>query len=184
MTEQQEVNKRWIGVAACDWMSSSLMSRFYPEDVPQDWYLTWYANFAMAVVLPSARWQKASPLDVSEWLDQTQENFWFYLQCETDEQVSQALTLVALFEGRFGGLILPQALAHLEIKLPVAVLYLGKEVLLYRAKTLREGRNQIMTWLEGDFVAQHGLILLDDAIAYQIKDVQTMLVLIGENSGQ
>jgi hypothetical protein len=182
MTKQQEINHRWIGVAACDWTASSLLTDFYTEEVPSEWYLTWYANLAMAVVLPPARWQPATPVIVADWLDQIQENFWFYLLCETAEQVAQAADLIYLFKGKCGGLVLPLSLVDFAANIPVDVLYLGREVLLYRAENLREGRKQIIAWLEQGDVAQHGLILLDDAVAYQIKEVQMMLTLIGENS--
>lgn len=167
---------RWIGVAALDWTSVGL-SGFYPDDVPQEWQLTWYANFCMAVVIPPERWLQADSELVAQWCEQTQDNFWFYLLCDTSEQVEQAVDLSYVFNGKFGGLILAADVSVVE-SLSIPVLHLGSSALRCTEVNLRSARSVINTWL-ATFSGDHGLVLLDGQMSGQIKEVQTLLELMG-----
>lgn len=166
---------RWIGVAALDWESAGLVD-FYPDDVPQDWRLTWYANFCMAVVLPASRWQQADQEVVAQWCDQTQDNFWFYLLCESSDQVAQAIALSHAFKTKFAGLIFSEGLPLVDTDVPV--LQLGSTALSCIADDLRSARTAINPWLSA-FSGDHGLVVLDGSIAGKIKEVQTLLELMG-----
>jgi hypothetical protein len=166
----------WIGVAVLDWESPYLRN-FYPSDVPQDWQLTWYANFCMAVVIPPSRWLQADARLVAQWCEQTHENFWFYVLCETSEQVEQALHLSYTFDGKFGGLILAGDVPAVE-SLSIPVLQFGDSALRCDDTNLRSTQKTIATWL-ASFSAMHGLVVLDGPIAGQIKEVQTLLELMG-----
>jgi hypothetical protein len=175
LTENNEISSRWIGVAALDWESAGL-ANFYPEDVPDDWHLTWYANVSMAVVVPPSRWLSADAALVAQWREQTHENFWFYLQCETTEQVTQASVLCAAFMGKFAGLIVSAGVVGDTPSVPVLIL--GESSLLLAAKDLRAARIEINAWL-ASFNGDHGLVILNDTLAAQIKEVQTLLELMG-----
>jgi len=166
---------RWIGVAALDWTSVGL-SGFYPDDVPQEWQLTWYANFCMAVVIPPERWLQADSELVAQWCEQTQDNFWFYLLCDTSEQVLQAAALSHAFNAKFAGLVLAEGLVSVNSALPI--LHLGSSALRCTEVNLRSARSVINTWL-ATFSGDHGLVLLDGQISGQIKEVQTLLELMG-----
>jgi hypothetical protein len=175
LIDKAATQKRWIGVAVLDWASPALAS-FYPTDVPQDWQLTWYANWCMAVVLPSSRWLAADAAVCAQWSEQTQDNFWFYLFCESSEQLKQAAQLAPAFNGKCAGLIVAQDAAVELCSIPV--LRLGDSVLFCHADGLRMARAQIDAWLK-DFTGEHGLIMLDGQIVSQIKEVQTLLELMG-----
>jgi len=166
---------RWIGVAALDWASAGLVG-FYPDDVPQEWQLTWYANFCMAVVVPPDRWLEADPDLIAQWCEQTQSNFWFYLLCDTSEQVSQAVELSRAFSVKFAGLLLSEGIMFSDCN--VTMLQFGSTALRCTEDDLRSARVQINSWL-ATFSGDHGLIVLDGSIASQIKEVQTLLELMG-----
>jgi hypothetical protein len=166
----------WIGVAALDWDEAGLPG-FYPDDVPQEWQLTWYANFCMAVVIPPTRWLQADARLVAQWCEQTHENFWFYLLCDTAEQVNQALHLSYTFNGKFGGLILAADLPAVDSR-SIPVLQFGDSALRCDDTNLRSAQKTIARW-QCSFSGEHGLIVLDGLMAKQIKEVQTLLELMG-----
>jgi hypothetical protein len=166
----------WIGVAVLDWESPHLRN-FYPSDVPQEWQLTWYANFCMAVVIPPMRWLEADARLVAQWCEQTHENFWFYVLCETSEQVEQAVDLSYAFNGKFGGLILAADVSVVE-SLSIPVLQFGDSALRCDGTNLRSAQKTIARW-QGAFAGEHGLIVLDGSMANQVKEVQTLLELMG-----
>jgi hypothetical protein len=63
-----------------DWLHPVLRSLFYPNDLPDDWLLTYYNTRFQAVYLAAARWQAASVGDWSQWLEDTQPGFRFLLE--------------------------------------------------------------------------------------------------------
>lgn len=168
----------WIGVALLDWQSPDLAG-FYPDDVPEEWQLTWYANIAMAVVLPEARWLSALTDGVlSDWANETQNNFWFYLVCDSDVAVSKLSGAIEMLNGKCGGVILSPSCA-LDMNVSVDLLYWNNEVLLVAAESLREVKQEIDQWL-ACFQGMHGLVVLTGAMSSQIREVQTLLTLMGK----
>ncbi|MGE5320907.1 MAG: hypothetical protein ACM3KD_12050 [Hyphomicrobiaceae bacterium] len=58
-----------------DWRGS-----FYPEDLPEDWLLSYYNTQFQAVYLPAFIWQAASQATWAQWLDETLDGFCFVLE--------------------------------------------------------------------------------------------------------
>jgi len=52
---------------------------FYPEDLPRDWRLTYFANEFPAVMVPSEHWAKAGTSLLHAWAEDVQDGFRFYL---------------------------------------------------------------------------------------------------------
>ena len=77
-----------LGWSFPDWDVS-----FYPEDIPDDWKLTFYANEFSAVVLPEAVWSGDEFSDIAEMVDELDESFKVYCLVETSlpdaEQITQ-----------------------------------------------------------------------------------------------
>jgi hypothetical protein len=169
--------KPWIGIAVLDWVGEGI-DDLYPDDVPNDWQLTWLANLVMSVVLPPTRWQRASEAQIRAWVEDTQDNFWFYLLCETPEQLEQAHQIASCFGQQFGGIIITFSVEAADTTRPYDLLTLGQEVLNYQADTLRQGQQQIRTWRDG-FTGNHGLILLSGKYRRAARDLHALLALLG-----
>ena len=60
------------------WDHPSLLQSFYPEDLPEDWRLTYYANEFSAVLLPRACWVGVSLEQLRVWRDDVSESFRFF----------------------------------------------------------------------------------------------------------
>lgn len=168
---------KWLGVATLDWEADGMLA-VYPPDVPAEWHLTWYANRSMAVVLPAERWLAADVTQIEDWVFQVHENFWFYLQCQTQAQVDQALAKRVAFDGRLGGLVLVDGLV-MPVNAGVDGLRLGQEVLWYEAADLKTGADCLRDWLASK-PGDHALVLVAPALAAQVPQVQTLLELMGE----
>ncbi|MDH5544086.1 MAG: hypothetical protein OEZ43_00750 [Gammaproteobacteria bacterium] len=58
-----------INIASNDWDNPHLLTHYYPEDLPEDWRLDYYANEFSAVWVPEEKW-RGVPKAVSEsWLE-------------------------------------------------------------------------------------------------------------------
>jgi hypothetical protein len=51
----------------------------YPEGLPHDWRLAWYANEFRALLVPDAHWMQ--PAELRAWVQDTHEIFYWYLNC-------------------------------------------------------------------------------------------------------
>lgn len=67
-------------VGAMNWDRPDWRGRFYPEDLPDDWMLSYYNTQFQAVYLPAAMWQAASDAVWAQWLGDTQDGFCFVLE--------------------------------------------------------------------------------------------------------
>lgn len=71
-----------IVVAARGWSHPTWVEGFYPEDLPEDWQLSYYSNEFRAVVVPAEIFAAVDPLEVERWVEDTSEDFLFYLEVE------------------------------------------------------------------------------------------------------
>lgn len=53
-------------------------SEYYPEDLPEEWRLGYYANEFRGLLIPAAVW--AEEPDAGQWLEDVNEDFAFYFQ--------------------------------------------------------------------------------------------------------
>lgn len=69
-------------VATRGWSHSSWFGSYYPDDLPDDWQLSFYANEFRAIVVPAFEWTETDPVELERWIDDTNEDFLFYLEVE------------------------------------------------------------------------------------------------------
>jgi len=77
------------------WRHASWKGDFYPDDLPEDWQLSFYNTQFRCVYLPAESWRNASDETVANWLQDTREGFRFVLATpdgdseEADRQASR-----------------------------------------------------------------------------------------------
>jgi len=79
---------------------------YYPDDLPEDWRLGYYANEFPGVLIPAAVW--ADDQDVEQWLEDVSEGFVFHFQLNdrmSGADLNRALKAAEHMEGRLQGLI-------------------------------------------------------------------------------
>ncbi|MGM0593137.1 MAG: hypothetical protein ACQETD_01260 [Pseudomonadota bacterium] len=84
-----------LSVAAWGWRDAG-WEGFYPEDLPAEWRLDYYANQYEAMVLPCAEWQREGDETLREWLEEAPEGFRFYWELRRQEDAAR---LLALYRG-------------------------------------------------------------------------------------
>lgn len=68
-----------IYTGAIGWEHASWNNAFYPDDLPEDWRLSFYNTQFRCVYLPYQVWSQASDEGVAIWLNETREDFHFVL---------------------------------------------------------------------------------------------------------
>lgn len=81
------------------WQHPSWDSAFYPDDMPDDWRLSYFANNYAGVLVPREDCEKLDVATVEAWLDELEGDFDFYLEVD----VSAALK--AAFADRLAGVL-------------------------------------------------------------------------------
>lgn len=70
---------RTLELAACGWSPADWGRVFYPEDLPEDWRISYYANEFGCVLLPAEGW--VNPLvEAAFWQAEVSPDFRFYLE--------------------------------------------------------------------------------------------------------
>ena len=72
------IHDKTMRVGACDWDHAHWQGSFYPDDLPVDWRLTFYANEYTAVLVPESKW-RIQGVDFEQWAEDVPEGFRFYL---------------------------------------------------------------------------------------------------------
>jgi hypothetical protein len=96
-----------IFVAARGWSHSSWNGSFYPDDLPEDWQLSYYGNELSAVVVPASEWVNLDYVEIERWVEDVPDEFLFYLEIEdllTDW--GQIAELVKPLRDQLGGILL------------------------------------------------------------------------------
>lgn len=62
------------------WAHPAWRGTYYPEDLPQDWELSFYGNEFPVVLIPSEAWQEEA--DASQWLEDSGEALFFICELE------------------------------------------------------------------------------------------------------
>lgn len=113
-----------VGVAILTrgWMLPGWAGRFYPDDLPPEWRLSFFANHFPAVLVPAADWLAAGPNGLAAWAAEVPSRFHFYL--EHPDGPGDAV-LVAAAVGVLGdalaGVVAPRAPALASPGVPVFV---------------------------------------------------------------
>ncbi len=97
-------------VGSRGWEHEDWSGRFYPEDLPEDWRLTYYANAFRSVLVPAHQLLHAALEAVSRWTEDVPEGFLFYLEISHELMASvpgaRFLPVLDVLGGRVGGTLL------------------------------------------------------------------------------
>lgn len=69
-----------VDIVARGWDLPGWERDFYPEGLPFDWRLAYFANELPAVMIEAERWMAADEAEMRAWYDDVPEGFRFYLQ--------------------------------------------------------------------------------------------------------
>ena len=77
--EDTKQNFADLVVGASGWLHEHWVDTYYPEDIPDEWRLGFYANEFNALLVPWEQW-KESVAALSEGLEDTDDDFHLYLK--------------------------------------------------------------------------------------------------------
>ncbi|MES9903199.1 MAG: hypothetical protein ABW168_11070 [Sedimenticola sp.] len=73
------IDHRFV-VGARGWDHDAWVGDFYPDDLPGEWRLGFYANEFPGVLIPETEWSGVGESEWEEWCDEVPEGFSFYLE--------------------------------------------------------------------------------------------------------
>ena len=104
-------------IGACGWSHSGWATDFYPQDLPSDWRLSYYANEFPVVLLTEEEW-RLPEADATQWCEESEASFRFVLEITantTEEVRSQLRRATALSDRCFGSLLRTNVSSDVEI---------------------------------------------------------------------
>lgn len=85
-----------IQIAALGWEHSGWWNGFYPDDLPEEWRLTYFANEFHAVVVPAYRWCAVDDATLRQWVGDVDSRFQFFWEIPPDIEVTAVERLLGL----------------------------------------------------------------------------------------
>ena len=73
-------NNQQILVGAVGWAYPHWRDGFFPDDLPEDWMLSYYNTQFQAVYLPAKVWKQVTDSAWAQWLSETRNGFFFVLE--------------------------------------------------------------------------------------------------------
>lgn len=96
-----------IRIMARGWDHEAWVAQgFYPDDLPEDWRLPYYANEFRAVLVPDEVWRAANEDVIQTWLDDAPEAFQFFLElADVSGNVQPVISVARALGHRLGGFL-------------------------------------------------------------------------------
>lgn len=85
------------------WQHPGWDKTFYPDDMPAEWRLSYFANNFAAVLVSRGDCEKLDTDTVERWLDELEDDFDFYLEADVSNEIKAA------FANRLGGILIDNA---------------------------------------------------------------------------
>lgn len=154
-----ESTEHRLRVGAVGWDHAHWQDNYYPDDLPAEWRLGFYANEFPTVLVPQQQWQEHWQ-QLADWAEDVPDEFLFYLQGNASD-VQQAHIQQQL-GNRFAGMV---TAAQTDIAL-----------IHYNEQGLRQWRE----WLEQNGSQLQAVFLCDPALSIkQLSDFKSLVELMG-----
>jgi hypothetical protein len=99
---------KYLEIGSFGWLHDGWLDKFYPDELPEDWQLSYYANEFRFVVIPCDQWIQAERDEMEQWLEDVHDNFHFMVELNHAALVdgrAQLDTLLGVLSGRVCGFI-------------------------------------------------------------------------------
>jgi hypothetical protein len=101
MAEQRPV----FNILPVGWDHAAWRGGFYPEDLPPEWRLSYFANAFPGVLIPWEDWYRLDKPSLNAWRDDVAGGFRFYLELAQSVDMQTRVDAADCLEGHFGGFV-------------------------------------------------------------------------------
>ena len=88
------------------WQHPTWMGSFYPDDLPSEWRLPYYSNEFDTVLIPSRELLSNHKDQIQEWLDDSADDFSFFVEFDAQQEFSVQLQNAQLLLPQLAGIVL------------------------------------------------------------------------------
>jgi len=113
-TKQSEQTAANLKLGCYGWNQAHWGGSYYPEDLPEDWRLSYYANDYGCVLVPA---DYCLHDDIEDWLDEVHEAFRFYFEWPQDPALQAAVVSASeILQPQLGGILVDAFIAGLDVE--------------------------------------------------------------------
>lgn len=99
-------------IGARGWRFPHWAGGFYPEDMPKEWWFSYYSNEFDSVLVPMDYLATATVDTIEAWVDACPDEFRFFVEVFADAAWPQLQPLLQAFDRQLGGLLVKSSGAH------------------------------------------------------------------------
>ncbi len=160
-----------IKLGACGWNHGHWQGRFYPDDLPVDWRLSYYANEFSAVLLTEKQWRE-NFLQLEALAFDVDGRFGFYLQSRTPLKSEEQSRLREVLGSKLGTVV-NVSVSGINTEIDNEA---GVAVINMAGQDMRSWRQ----WLEQHGESLQAIFLKDELLSWQqMSDFNALLELMG-----
>ncbi|MDH5217898.1 MAG: hypothetical protein OEX19_09390 [Gammaproteobacteria bacterium] len=170
-----------------DWECPSLLREYYPDDLPEDWRLDYYANEFSVLAVPANKWRALSEEDLEQWREDAGDQMLFLFETGGGDNADAINVLKKIFSTRFVALSeespdstgLVQKRTCLTQNLTLCVFYITP---INESKTyLKELRAELEAQLASCVGVQRLIFIVqgEERLVETLESVQILLDLMG-----
>ncbi|NOX42999.1 MAG: hypothetical protein GXP19_04600 [Gammaproteobacteria bacterium] len=91
-----------ILIGATGWNHEAWVGSYYPENLPEDWRLSFYSNEFTTVLVPECDWINIQKEDIEQWINDTHDEFIFFFEANltTNTAIDQIQRAANLLESQ------------------------------------------------------------------------------------
>jgi len=115
MTDMAQQSSLEIRTGTCGWNHDDWVYAFYPDDLPDDWRLSYYSNEFDTVLVPVHGLDSITSQEAEQWYEDTRDDFLFFIKLPDsvnlcDPALSVFLDRIRPLGAKLGGILLPAGL--------------------------------------------------------------------------
>lgn len=114
-----------LKIGARGWCHPQWSGSYYPDDLPVEWQLTYYANDFQVVLVPPEYWDLSNGYDLDLWIDAVDDDFRFFLECpnlNASDELPRFQAQCAKLNQLLGGVIVTNDMDEKRLDLDCALI--------------------------------------------------------------
>lgn len=100
------INTPEFEIGARGWVYQQWLGQFYPEDLPEEWWFSYYSNQFHTVLVPDELFYNAPFEEIEDWVEYCRDEFRFYIELSTNTNWQQLLPKFACIKPQLAGIVI------------------------------------------------------------------------------
>jgi len=105
-SKQVTINTTEFEIGARGWLFPQWVGQFYPDDLPEEWWFSYYSNQFHTVLVPADLFCRVTVEVVEDWVEYCHDDFRFYIELAANTNWQLLRPKFACFKQQLAGIVI------------------------------------------------------------------------------